>query len=886
MSEELSKVYSPKEIEDKWYKIWEEKGYFNAQHNDDKPGYSIVIPPPNVTGILHMGHMLNNSIQDTIVRWKRMKGFDTLWVPGTDHAGIATQNKVEKWLAENGTSKEEIGREAFLEKTLEWKEKHGGLITNQMRKLGSSLDWSRERFTMDKGLSDAVRKVFVDLYNDGLIYKGEYIVNWCPHDKTALADDEIDHVEKEGKIWEIRYKIKDSDDYVVVATTRPETMLGDTGVAVNPNDERYKHLIGKSVILPLMDREIPVVADEYVDMEFGTGVVKMTPAHDPNDFEVAKRTGLPMLNIFTEDAHVNENGGKYKGLERFKARKEILKDLEEQGYLVGEKKHNNSVGHCYRCNTIIEPRVSEQWFVRMKPLAERALEVVRNGEITITPKRQEKIYYNWLENIRDWCISRQIWWGHRIPAYYAEDGTMFVAENLEDAKKESIAKYGKEVPLREETDVLDTWFSSALWPFSTMGWPETSKDFDKFFPTDALVTAADIIFFWVARMIMMSLYVHDKIPFNYVYFHGVIRDEQGRKMSKSLGNSPDPVDLMNKYGADAIRFSLLFNTSQGQDIHFSEKLLEMGSSFSNKVWNASKFVLSNLEDFDYSTSVMDLEFKLEDRWILSKLQSSSKKINEAMENYELDTAAKTADEFFRGDFCDWYVEIAKTRVYGNEGIDKITAQWILRHVLDNGLRILHPFMPYITEEIWQKVKLGDETIMLVEFPEEDKSLVDTNSEKEFDYLREVITAIRNIRGEANVSPSRKIEVMFKTSDATEKAILESNAKILDKLANVEKYAVALDPETIKIPKLVGYRLALKTEIYIPLNDLVDKEKEIDKLKKDIEKTQKELDRVISKLSNEAFTSKAPKEVIEKENRIKEELETKIEKFNETIALYI
>lgn len=886
MSEELSKVYSPKEIEDKWYKIWEEKGYFNAQHNDDKPGYSIVIPPPNVTGILHMGHMLNNSIQDTIVRWKRMKGFDTLWVPGTDHAGIATQNKVEKWLAENGTSKEEIGREAFLEKTLEWKEKHGGLITNQLRKLGSSLDWSRERFTMDKGLSDAVRKVFVDLYNDGLIYKGEYIVNWCPHDKTALADDEIDHVEKEGKIWEIRYKIKDSDDYVVVATTRPETMLGDTGVAVNPNDERYKHLIGKSVILPLMDREIPVVADEYVDVEFGTGVVKMTPAHDPNDFEVAKRTGLPMLNIFTEDAHVNENGGKYKGLERFKARKEILKDLEEQGYLVGEKKHNNSVGHCYRCNTIIEPRVSEQWFVRMKPLAERALEVVRNGEITITPKRQEKIYYNWLENIRDWCISRQIWWGHRIPAYYAEDGTMFVAENLEDAKKESIAKYGKEVPLREETDVLDTWFSSALWPFSTMGWPETSKDFDKFFPTDALVTAADIIFFWVARMIMMSLYVHDKIPFNYVYFHGVIRDEQGRKMSKSLGNSPDPVDLIDKYGADAIRFSLLFNTSQGQDIHFSEKLLEMGSSFSNKVWNASKFVLSNLEDFDYSTSVMDLEFKLEDRWILSKLQSSSKKINEAMENYELDTAAKTAYEFFRGDFCDWYVEIAKTRVYGNEGIDKITAQWILRHVLDNGLRILHPFMPYITEEIWQKVKLGDETIMLVEFPEEDKSLVDTNSEKEFDYLREVITAIRNIRGEANVSPSRKIEVMFKTSDATEKAILESNAKILDKLANVEKYAVALDPETIKIPKLVGYRLALKTEIYIPLNDLVDKEKEIEKLKKDIEKTQKELDRVVSKLSNEAFTSKAPKEVIEKENRIKEELETKIEKFNETIALYI
>lgn len=886
MSEELSKVYSPKEIEEKWYRIWEEKGYFNAQHNDDKPGYSIVIPPPNVTGILHMGHMLNNSIQDTVVRWKRMKGFDTLWLPGTDHAGIATQNKVEKWLAENNTSKEEIGRDAFLEKIWEWKEKHGGLITNQLRKLGSSLDWSRERFTMDEGLSKAVREVFVNLYNDGLIYKGEYIVNWCPHDKTALADDEIDHVEKEGKIWEIRYQIKDTDEYVVVATTRPETMLGDTGVAVNPNDERYKHLIGKSVILPLMNREIPVVADDYVDMDFGTGVVKMTPSHDPNDFEVAKRTGLPMLNIFTEDAHVNENGGKYKGLERFKARKEILKDLETQGYLIGEKKHNNSVGHCYRCNTIIEPRVSEQWFVRMEPLAKRALEVVRNGEITITPKRQEKIYYNWLENIRDWCISRQIWWGHRIPAYYSEDGTMFVAKSMEEAKQKAIEKYGKEVNLREETDVLDTWFSSALWPFSTMGWPEINKDFEKFFPTDALVTGADIIFFWVARMIMMSLYVHNQIPFKYVYFHGIIRDEQGRKMSKSLGNSPDPIDLIDKYGADAIRFSLLFNTSQGQDIHFSEKLLEMGSSFSNKIWNASRFVLGNLEDFDDKISVMDLEFKLEDRWILSKLQSSSKKINEAMENYELDTAAKISYEFFRGEFCDWYVEIAKTRVYGNEGTDKLTAQWILRHVLDNGLRLLHPFMPYITEEIWQKVKLSDETIMLVEFPEEDKSLVDIDSEQEFDYLKEIITAIRNIRGEANVSPSRKIEVIFKTNDKVEKLILDSNNKILDKLANVEKYLVAFDTEKIEIPKLVGYRLTANTEIYVPLNDLVDKEKEIEKLKKDIEKTQKELDRVLNKLSNESFTSKAPKEVIEKENRIKEELETKIYKFNETMNLYI
>ncbi len=883
MSEELSKTYSPKEIEEKWYKIWEERDYFSAQHNDDKPGYSIVIPPPNVTGILHMGHMLNNSIQDTIIRWKRMSGYDTLWMPGMDHAGIATQNKVERWLLENETSKEEIGREAFIEKTWEWKEKHGGLISRQLRKLGSSLDWSRERFTMDEGLTEAVKEVFVRLYEDGLIYKGEYIVNWCPHDKTALADDEIDHVEKEGKIWEIKYPIKDSEEYVIVATTRPETMLGDTGVAVNPNDDRYKHLIGKSAILPLMNREIPIVADEYVDMEFGTGVVKMTPSHDPNDFEVAKRTGLPLLNVFTEDAHVNENGGQYKGLERFAARKKILADLEEQGYLVGDKKHNNSVGHCYRCNTIIEPRVSEQWFVKMKPLAERALEVVKNGDIEITPKRWEKVYYNWLENIRDWCISRQIWWGHKIPAYYSNEGDMFVARNMEEAKAKAFEKYGKEVELREETDVLDTWFSSALWPFSTMGWPNNTKDFEKFFPTNALVTGADILFFWVARMVMMSMYIHDKIPFNYVYLHGIIRDDQGRKMSKSLGNSPDPIDLIDKYGADAIRFSLLYNTSQGQDIHFSEKLLEMGSTFANKIWNASKFVLSNLEDFDKETSIMDLEFKLEDKWILSKLQSSAKTMNIAMNNYELDTAAKIAYEFFRGEFCDWYVEIAKTRVYGGEGVDKITAQWILRHVLDNSLRLLHPFMPHITEEIWQKVKLGDETIMIVEFQEEDKSLVDLKSEEEFDYLKEVITAIRNIRGEANVSPAKKIEVMFKTNDDLESEILTNNSKILDKLSNVEKYRVE---KNLEVPKLVGFRLVEKTEIYIPLNDLIDKEKEVEKLKKDIEKTQNELNRVLGKLSNEAFVSKAPKDVIEKENRIKEELENKIGKFKETISLYL
>ena len=880
MPSELNKVYTPTEIEDKWYKIWEEKGYFNAQHNNEKPGYSIAIPPPNVTGILHMGHMLNNAIQDAIIRYKRMSGFDTLWIPGMDHAGIATQNKVERMLKEEGTSKEEIGYDEFLRRTWEWKEKHGGLITKQLRKLGVSLDWTRERFTMDEGLSEAVKEVFVKLYNDGLIYRGEYIVNWCPHDKTALADDEVNHIDKKGKIWEIKYRIKDIDDYVIIATTRPETMLGDTGVAVNPNDDRYKHLIGKKVILPLMNREIPVVADEYVDMEFGTGVVKMTPSHDPNDFEVAKRTGLEFINIFTEDAHVNSNGGKYEGLERFAARKAILADLEAEGLLVGTKEHSHAVGHCYRCDSIIEPRVSTQWFVKMEPLAKRALEVVKNGQIQITPKRWEKVYYNWLENIRDWTISRQIWWGHRIPAYYAEDGTVFVAKSLEEAEAQVCEKFGKDVNLTEETDVLDTWFSSALWPFSTLGWPDKTPDLEKFFPTNALVTGADILFFWVARMVMMSLYINDEIPFSYVYLHGIIRDEKGRKMSKSLGNSPDPLDLIAKYGADAIRFSFLYNTSQGQDIHFSEKLLEMGSTFANKVWNASRFVLSNLEDFDVSTTSDNLEFKLEDKWILSKLQTASKLINENMEKYELDAAAKLAYEFFRGDFCDWYVEIAKTRVYGQEGSDKVVAQWVLRHVLDKGLKMLHPFMPFITEEIWQKLQTGEETIMLSDFPKEEKEFINIDTEKEFDYLKEIISAIRNIRGEANVSPAKKIEVIFKTVDENAKNILQNNAKILDKLANVEKYKF-----DAQIPKLVGFRLVDTTEIYVPLADLIDLDKEIEKLEKSIEKVQKDLNRTLNKLSNENFVKRAKPEAVEKEKRIKEELENKIAKLTESINLY-
>lgn len=874
--------YSPIDIEQKWYKFWEEKGYFNIELDSKKPAYTIVIPPPNVTGVLHMGHVLNNTIQDVVIRYKRMSGYDTLWQTGTDHAGIATQNVVERNLAKEGLRKEDLGRKKFIEKVWEWKKEYGGIITKQHRRIGNSTDWTRERFTMDEGLSEAVREVFVNLYNQGLIYKGEYMVNWCPRCLTALADDEIEHKENDGKIWEIKYPIKDSDEYLIIATTRPETMLGDTGVAVNPNDERYSKFIGKKVILPLMDREIPIIADEYVDMEFGTGAVKMTPAHDPNDFEISKRANLEINNIFTPDAKINSNGGKYEGLERFEARKKILEDLEKLGYLVSVKKHENSVGHCYRCNTIVEPRISEQWFVKMKPLAKRALEVVKNGEIKLTPKRMENIYYSWLENIRDWTISRQIWWGHRIPAYYTPNNDLIVAKNLEEAQKICKDKYGQIYELREETDVLDTWFSSAIWPFSTLGWPEETKELEKYFPTDLLVTGADIIFFWVARMIMMSLHFRNQIPFKEVYFTGMIRDEIGRKMSKSLGNSPDTLAILDKYGADAVRFSLMYNTSQGQDILFSEKLLEMGSTFANKIWNASKFVISNLEGFDENISIMDLEFKLEDQWILSKLQIASKNFNKEMEEYNIDGSAKIAYEFFRNDFCDWYLEIAKTRIYGVEkdNIDRQSAQWVLRHILDNGLRLLHPFMPFITEELWQKIKSYGETIMKVEFPQEDKSLVDLESVNKFEYLKEAISSIRNIRAENKIAPSKKISVLIDSENPEEENILITNLKILDKLANVENVSKL---ETL--PDMYGFRIAGNSKIYVSLEGLIDKEKEIEKLKRDIEKLQIELNKSLNKLSNQNFISKAPKNVLEKEKNIKEELENKLKKLVENLTIF-
>ncbi|HAS79361.1 MAG TPA: valine--tRNA ligase [Fusobacteriaceae bacterium] len=879
---ELDKIYSPTEIENKWYKTWEENKYFRATMDDEKPNYMIVMPPPNVTGVLHMGHVLNNSIQDTIIRWKRMSGYNTLWMPGTDHAGIATQNRVERKLAEDNLTRDDLGRDKFIKKVWEWKDEYGGIITTQLRRLGASLDWEKERFTMDQGCSDSVKDIFVKLYNDGLIYQGEYMVNWCPQCGTALADDEVEHSEHKGHMWHIKYPVKDSDIEFIVATTRPETMIGDTGVAVNPNDDRYKDLIGKTVILPLTRREVPIIADDYVDMEFGTGVVKMTPAHDPNDFEIGKRHNLEIMNIFTPEAKMNALTGKYEGMTREEARVAVVADLEEQGFMEKIENYDNKVGGCYRCNTNIESRISNQWFVKMESLAKDALEVVYNGDVKIMPKRWEKVYYNWLENIRDWCISRQIWWGHRIPAYYGPDNHLFVAKSDEDADAQALAFYGKKVDLVQETDVLDTWFSSALWPFSTLGLPE-SKELERFYPTNTLVTGADILFFWVARMVMVGMYEMKEIPFEHVFLHGIVRDERGRKMSKSLGNSPDTLELIDRYGADAIRFTMIYNTSKGQDVHFSEKLIEMGRNFSNKIWNVSRFVLMNLEDFDINSVNKDeLELELVDRWIFSKLNKASKKVNENLESFTLDEAAKGAYEFLRGDFCDWYVEMAKTRLYNSEDEkSKRTAQYVLWTVLEEGLRLLHPFMPFISEEIWQKLGAQGETIMLETFPTCNETLVDEEVERSFEYLQSVVSALRNIRAEINISPAKEVKAILKTTNESELKTLENNKTFLTKLAKLE----TLEFGDVKKPTGAGFRVVKDSELYVPLAGLLDPEVEIKKIEAQMVKIEKDLAKVNGKLSNEKFTSKAPEHILERERKIQKEYQDKLDKLVENLKAF-
>lgn len=879
----MANAYQHQEVEVKRATFREENKCFAATMDPNKPNYSIVMPPPNVTGILHIGHVLNTSIQDVLVRRKRMSGYNTLRMPGTDHAGIATQNKVERKLADEGKTKEDIGRDEFIRQTREWKEKHGGLITNQLRKIWASLDRERERFTMDEGLSNAVKEIFIKLYNDKLVYQGEYMVNRCPRCGTALADDEVDHEDEEGFFRELKYPIVGTNDFIVLATTRPETILGDTGIAVNPRDERYKDLVGKKVLLPLINKEIPIVADEYVDMEFGTGVVKMTPAHDPNDYEVSKRTGLDVLNIFTPNGKINENGGKYVGMDRFEARKVIVEDLKAGWFLGNIKKHTHAVGHCYRCSTIIEPRISRQRFVKMAPLAQPAIDAVKSGKVTIQPKRREKVYYHWLENIRDRCISRQIRRGHRIPARYGPDNTVFVATNDIEAQVQADKYYGKTVTLTQEQDVLDTWFSSALRPFSTMWRPEKSKELEMFYPTSVLVTAADIIFFRVARMIMMGMYEMKEIPFHDVFLHGIVRDEQGRKMSKSLGNSPDPLDLIKEYWSDAIRFTMIYNTSQGQDVHFSDKLIEMGRNFANKVRNVNNFVLMNLEGFDHtSIQVSDLKLELVDSWIYSRLHSTIQIVNEKLDKYILDEAAKATYEFIKGDFCDRYVEMAKVRLYNNEdAVSKTTAQYVLRDVLEQSLRLLHPFMPFVTEECRQQLGTEKKTIMLENYPILDTQHISIDKESAMRYIQEIITAIRNIRAEANVSPAKNVVALIKTVDDEELKVIEDNSSFVMKLAKLDSLVASKELEK---PELSWFRVVGWSEIVIPLAGLLDIEAESKKINDQIEKLEVWLSSCKKKLADDVFMSKAPVQVIDRERTNEAEYIDKIEKLKKNLDL--
>ncbi len=860
MEPKLPKGYEPRDVETKWYGQWEKQGFFRADETSSKPAYSIVIPPPNVTGVLHMGHALNITVQDILVRWKRMSGFEVLWMPGTDHAGIATQNVVEKQLAADGMDRHELGREKFIERVWSWREESGGKIINQLKRLGASCDWERERFTMDEGLSKSVREVFVKLYEDDLIYRANRLINWCPRCHTALSDLEVEHDEKNGNLWHLRYPVVGTDRFLVVATTRPETMLGDTAVAVHPEDERYSDLIGKMVRLPLTGREIPIIADDYVDKEFGSGAVKITPAHDFNDFEMGKRHGLENINILDDSGRVNEAGGAYCGLDRYDARKKVVADLEAQGLLERIEDHRNSVGECYRCKTIIEPYMSLQWYVKVAPLAETAIEAVKSGQTKIVPAQWEKTYFEWMNNLHDWCISRQIWWGHRIPAWFCDD-CGHITVSRQDAT--SCAKCGSS-KLQQETDVLDTWFSSALWPFSTMGWPDQTPELAKFYPTACLVTGFDILFFWVARMMMMGCKFMGEIPFKEVYIHALVRDEQGHKMSKSKGNVIDPLTVIEEYGTDAFRFTLTAFAAMGRDIKLSTKRIEGYRNFINKLWNASRFALMNLEDFapsDIDLSKFDLS--LADRWILSRLDEATVATNAALEDYRFNDAASALYSFTWHQFCDWYIELIKDDLYGDNPQAKLRAQSVLFTVLERLLRLMHPLVPFVTEEIWNALpgKRPCASIMIAEFPEAGQVPIDIDGAARMELVMDVIKGIRNIRGEMDVPPSKQIKAVLDCKDAVSASVVETGQRYIRSLARVDELVFGV---TVDRPEQAATQVAGDVEILLPLAGLIDVEEEKVRLEKEIQKAQKDVDFFVKKLSNEKFVANAPPAVLEKD----------------------
>lgn len=880
MKKELPKVYEPREVEGRVYEMWEKNGCFEGRRDPDKRPFTIVMPPPNVTGQLHMGHAMDCTLQDILIRFKRMQGYAALWVPGTDHAGIATQIKVEEELRKSeGLTRYDLGREKFLERVWDWKHKFGNRIVEQQKKLGASCDWSRARFTMDEGLSNAVRHVFVSLYNKGLIYKGSRIINWCPHCVTALSDAEVEYKEKPGHLWHIRYPIAGEEGrYVTVATTRPETMLGDTGVAVNPEDGRYRDIVGKKCILPLVNKEIPIVADAYVDMEFGTGCVKMTPAHDPNDFEVGLRHNLESIRVLDDNGKVVEGYGRYSGMDRYEARKAIVADLEEQGYLVKVEEHTHNVGTCYRCGTDVEPIISAQWFVKMEPLAREALRVVNDGEVKFVPDRFSKIYTNWMENVHDWCISRQLWWGHRIPAWTCEDcGGMTVSET-----DPTECQHCHSTHIHQEEDVLDTWFSSALWPFSTLGWPdESSEDFKYFYPTDVLVTGYDIIFFWVARMIFSACEHTGKPPFHTVFIHGLVRDDKGRKMSKSLGNGIDPLEMADQYGADALRFNLITGNSPGNDMRFYTERCEAMRNFANKIWNASRFLMMNLT---IDRCELPDRLELEDKWILSKLNSVIPEVTENMERYELGVAAQKVYDFIWDSYCDWYIELTKTRLQGEDEDSKLRAQQVLCYVLTETLKLLHPFMPFITEEIWQALPHSGGYLMLQQWPQHRAELDFPEEEKAMELIMDAIRGVRARRAEMNVPPSKKAQLTVST---LERAVFEQGIPFLKRLAyasdvTVEGVADAGSDDAMTAQGMVTVTTHA-ARLFMPLAELVDLEKEKARIEKELKKNRAELDKLEAKLGNPGFVNKAPAHVVEAEQDRAEKLRALLAKLEESAA---